>query len=300
MSQRRRESANVKLPSRFLIIGGLLGALIGIIVGLNYGWNINPVVGTDVSPWQLNHDGRTNWIIAASLAWARDGDIVGAANRLNALHLSDRTFQVVADTACELARSSYAQSQSGLIAIRSMVNLAAGQGKASCAADLISLNSPTPAPTITVIAPTKTLPPPPTKTPTLPPGATITPGATEGSATATPAAGKFQVVRYEPYCSAKAPGLIGVYVQDASANGIPGIEVHVSGANGTDRFFTGLKPEIDDGYADFTMEAGETYTVTLANNAERSEDLKASPCTDKETGTSITVSYRVFFRRVPR
>lgn len=262
-----------------------------------YAWVVNPVIATDVSPWQLNHDGRVNWLIAVSVAWAHDNDIVRAANRLNDLHLNAQTFQAVADTACDLARSSYAQSQAGLIAIRSMVSLAQGQGKTGCASTLISLNTDTPAPTITVLAPTATLLPPPSKTPTLPPGPTFTPGVADTPVPTTPA-GSFQVVRTEPYCSVKAPGLLEVLVQDTDGTGIPGMAVEVDWPTGKDHFFTGLKPEKDDGYADFTMTQDESYTVVLTGLGQRSDTLTAAACTDRQAGGSSITSYRLYFRRI--
>ena len=291
----------MKAPRGLSIVVLLIGIVAGIGGGVLYAWVINPVVHTDVLPWQLNRDGRTAWMIAVSVAWAHDGDIIRAANRLNDLHLSDQTFQVLADSACTLARSSYAQSQAGLIAIRSMVRLAQGQGKRGCASDLIGANTPTAAPAATVIQPTATLPPPPSKTPTQPPVQTSTlPPVSEGTVTPTAAAGDFRVVRLEPYCSAKTPGLIEVLVQEADGSGLPGIAVQVSWSGGTDRFYTGLKPENNDGYADFSMQPDETYTVVLPGLGERSSPLKASACTDRSSGASVIASYRVFFRRTAR
>ncbi len=285
-------------PRLGLSIAGLvIGAAIGIGLGLFYTWTVNPVVRTDVFPWQLNKESQTNWMIAASVAWARDNDIFQAANRLNELHLSDTTFQRLADTACELARSSYAQSDTGLIAIRAMVNLAAGQGKTNCASELIILNTPTIAPTATIVQPTATLIPPPSKTPTPLPGPTETP-ATPGSPTATTAVGNFKVVRYEPYCSVKASGVIEVLVQEANGDGVAGIQVEVDWPGGKDRFFTGLKPERGIGYADFTARQDETYTVILPGLGERSDPLKTIPCNDRDNGGSAITSYRVYFRRV--
>lgn len=290
----------LKPPAGLSIAGIVIGIAIGIGLGLLYTWVINPVVQTNIAPWQLNKEGRTSWIIAASVAWARDNDIVLAANRLNDLRLNDLTFQRVADAACELARSSYAQNDTGLIAIRSMVNLAQGQGRAACASELVMLNTNTPAPTATLLRPTATLIPPASKTPTPLPGPTYTP-ATQVVETATPVVkGTFAVVRNEPYCSAKSSGVIEVFVQESGGAGIPGIAVQVDWAGGRDRFYTGLKPERDNGYADFKMREDESYTVSLPGNGERSDPLKALACTDRESGSGAITSYRLYFRRVAR
>lgn len=278
------------------LAGFVVGLVIGLAGGLVYTWEVNPVVQTDVSAWQLNNAGQVAWLIAASVAWAHDGDLVRAANRLNELHWSDQTFQKVAETACELASGSYAQNQAGLVAIRSMALLAQSQGKTACASDIVLLSSPTPVPSATPLPPTATFVPPSSKTPTL--GPTFTP-PTQSPPTPTPPLDQFKIVRYEPYCSVKAPGLLEVLVQQPNGTGIPGLAIRVDSAAGTDTFFTGLEPEHDPGYADFLMQSDQTYTVTLAGSPDHSDPLKASACTDRAGGGASVTSYRVYFRRVP-
>jgi hypothetical protein len=286
------------LPSAQTIAGLMLGLAIGIAAGLIYAWQVNPVVHTDVAPWQLDNAGQTNWLIAVGVAWAHDGDVLRAANRLNDLHWGSNTFQRVANTACDLARTSYAQSQTGLIAIRSLANLAAGQGKIGCASTLVPLSTFTPAPSPTVITATPTLAPPSTKTPTPAPGPTFTP-ATAVPPTATVVFGSFRVVRTDSFCSAKTPGVIEILVQAPDATGIPGVAVRIDSSTGADQFFTGLEPERDPGFADFRMQPDITYTVSLPSGSDRSQPFKAQPCTDKTSGGVNTVaSYRVYFRRV--
>jgi hypothetical protein len=279
-----------------LTLAGLaIGVVIGLALGLIYAWEVNPVVQTDVSAWQLDSAGQIDWLIAISVAWAQDGDLVRAANRLNDLHWSDQTFKKVAQTACELARSSYAQSQAGLTAIRSMVLLAQSQGKTDCASAIVFVSTRTPAPTLTLSPQAATLAPPSSKTPTL--GPTFTP-PTQAPSTLTSRPGQFRVVRYEPYCSVKTPGLLEVLVQQPNGTGIPGIAVRVDSANGTDQFFTGLEPEHDPGYADFFMQSDQTYTVAVGGSPDHSDPLKASTCTDRTGGGTSVTSYRVYFRRI--
>lgn len=285
------------LPSAQTVAGLVLGLALGIACGLIYAWQISPVVHTEVAPWQLDSAGQTNWLIAVGVAWAHDGDVLRAANRLNDLHWGSDTFQRVANTACDLARSSFAQSQTGLIAIRSLANLAAGQGKLGCASTLVPLSTATPQPSPTLLTATPTLAPPLTKTPTPAPGPTFTP-ATTVPPTATIALGSFRVVRTDPFCSAKTPGVIEVLVQASDGSGIPGVVVQVDSNNGSDQFFTGLEPERDPGFADFRMQPDGAYTVSLPTGSDRSETFKAQPCTDRSSGTMTTASYRVYFRRV--
>lgn len=46
---------------------------------------------------------------------------------------------------------------------------------------------------------------------------------------------------------------------------MPGVQILVNWPSGEDRFFTGFKPEVDPGYADFEMEPGEVYQVDLVD-----------------------------------
>ncbi len=282
-----------------LVVAGLmLGFAVGIGVGIVYAWNVNPVVQSNVAPWQLDSNGQKAWLIAVSVAWARDGDLVAAANRLNDLRWGSDTFSKVAQAACELARSSYAQSQSGLLAIRSMAALAEGQGQTSCAAEVVALSTSTLTPTSTPAPITPTLVPPATKTPFPTLGTTFTP-ATDTPFPPTLPPSDFRPIRTDAYCNPQLPSLLEVLVQDSSGTGIPGVEIQVDSTEGSDHFFTGLELDHDPGYADFHMKPDLTYTVTLTGSPAHSDPLTASPCTQRGSGSSIT-SYRVYFRRVVR
>jgi hypothetical protein len=59
--------------------------------------------------------------------------------------------------------------------------------------------------------------------------------------------------------------LLRIYVRDRLGSGVPGVEIEVSWPGGKDRFFTGFKPEIDAGYADFEIRLDELYQVELVS-----------------------------------
>ena len=56
-------------------------------------------------------------------------------------------------------------------------------------------------------------------------------------------------------------GLLRVYIRDRLGQGVSGVELSITWSGGRDRFFTGFKPEIDPGYADFQMEPGQLYQI---------------------------------------
>jgi len=73
------------------------------------------------------------------------------------------------------------------------------------------------------------------------------------------------VVQSTALCDPTTDGLLRVYVRDGSGQGVPGVQILVNWPSGEDRFFTGFKPEVDPGYADFEMEPGEIYQVNLVD-----------------------------------
>jgi hypothetical protein len=119
-----------------------------------------------------------------------------------------------------------------------------------------STQTPTPTRTAT---PTQTATPLPTSTHTPTPTTTPTPGPNA----------PFGVVQSVPLCTDDTTkgGLLRIYVRDRLGEGVPGAQIVVTWPGGRDSFFTGFKPEIDPGYADFQMRPGETYRVELGSLA---------------------------------
>lgn len=111
------------------------------------------------------------------------------------------------------------------------------------------------------MTPSLTGTPPPTRTPT------ITPGA------------PFVLEKRETVCNqALGEALIQVQAYDAANNPVPGLEAVITWDGGEDHFFTGLKPELGLGYADFTMTPGVTYTLYLAHGGQPIEGLTTPEC----------------------
>jgi len=72
--------------------------------------------------------------------------------------------------------------------------------------------------------------------------------------------------------------LIQVQAYDAAGQGVAGVEVVVTWEGGENHFFTGLKPELGAGYADFTLTPGITYTLRLAQGGQPIPNLSAPEC----------------------
>ena len=145
----------------------------------------------------------------------------------------------------------------------------------------------TPTPTLaTTVEPTGALASPsasqPAKTATITPRATYTPTASftplpTRTPTATPGSAYIlqeQALICEPGLSQP---LVQVYAKDAADNPVPGVEFVVAWGTNEEHFFTGLKPEMGLGYADFVMTPGNTYILRMADGTDLAE-LKPTEC----------------------
>ena len=295
---------SVEVPSRyrrprrfFSITGIILGLVLGLAGSLYYTWNLAPIQEFDTEPWQLNAAMKDQYVVAIALGYARDNDMGRAINRLVGLQLSGDPIQAVADSACRLATTGYANSTGGLNAVRSMMRFYQPQGRAGCADQLISADQGQGGVvTIDVPTSTPTLTPPPSKTPT-PVSAFPTPTPVALIIPSAQPQNDFVFAGVSTNCASDVNGLIIVEVYEADAStGSPGQEIRVRWDDGESRFFTGLKPERSPGYADFEMEAGKDYILDMPGHADPlAQPLSAVPCTTP-TGERAIISYRVVFR----
>ena len=69
-------------------------------------------------------------------------------------------------------------------------------------------------------------------------------------------------------------------VRDGSGTPVPGVQVNVAWDGDLDTFFTGLKPAVSAGYADFQMTPGVSYSLRVGDGGETLNGLSAPDCTD--------------------
>ena len=87
---------------------------------------------------------------------------------------------------------------------------------------------------------------------------------------------------------------IQVFVANAAGVGIPSVEIIVTWAGGEEHFFTGLKPDIGTGYADFEMTPSVTYTLQVGDGGQLITNISAQECTDN-SDTPYWGSWRFIF-----
>ena len=73
-----------------------------------------------------------------------------------------------------------------------------------------------------------------------------------------------------------------IYVSDESQKALSSIEIIVEWEGNEEHFFTGLKPNLGEGYADFEMNPNKTYALHLAAGSVAVSGLSAPACQDKE------------------
>jgi hypothetical protein len=260
------------------LVALFLGVALGLALGLTISWGLWPVQIINADPVDLRAAPREDYLVLIGQAYTADGNLSSARQRLATLGEWGRA-QAVADLAARYAAEGREQSSVG-----ALVALA----EALSGSVVVGQPTVTPSATVAQALPTPSVTSAPTTTPTPP----RTPTATLPPTPRPP----IRLVKSERICSgAGRPGHILVYVQDQQGVGLPNVEIRVSWATGEDRFFTGLKPEVDPGYADFEMQAGVTYQVRVGGvGSEVADGISADPC----AGDEGAAAWRVVFQRV--
>jgi hypothetical protein len=115
-------------------------------------------------------------------------------------------------------------------------------------------------------------------TPTPRPTSTPTPGISD----------PFTLVGQDTVCDVDlVPGLLQFTLMDSRRNPVPGIQIIVTWAEGEDRFFTGFKTEVGDGYADFIMQADKVYNIRVVEGGSFVSNISAPTCTDENGGNYL-------------
>lgn len=286
------------------------GFVIGIVLGLVYAWLIAPQQRQDTSPASLQPEFKDQYRAMIASAFVATGNLPRAEARL-ALLGDDEVIQVLAAQAQRTlgeGKSPLEAQAIGLLAV------ALGEG----GSDLIPSPLPSATPTEAQNTPISTQAssnPEPLET-TSPATQTATgvsqptnqdpqeTGPALSSATplptrtptATPGA-PFVLQSSTFVCDPDLPNpLIQVVSEDASGDPLPGQEITITWDAGDDFFFTGLKPEIGLGYADFLMEPGLVYQVHMAAGGQSVPDITPAEC-ETESGSRYWGSWLLVFSR---
>jgi len=260
----------------------LTGLLLGIALGVVYAWVISPAEYVDTAPASLGQGFKDKYRALIAAAYLANNDLVRASARLELLGDMD-VLRSLNEQAQRMLAENYPEEARAL----AMLALAIDKGDS-----FPELPTDMPAASATFTSQAMVLP---TST-----NGEATPGseaqlATE-AATQAPG-GEFILFNQTQLCDMqREQPILQIQALDANGQPTPGQEVIVSWEQGEERFFTGLKPEMGLGYADFTLIPGVTYTLRLGENSPPVTGIVAVKC-DAASGMDSWAAWLLRFQQ---
>jgi hypothetical protein len=263
----------------YLLVGLALGLMAGMVGSLA----IAPLRYVQTSPAALNSEDKDFYRGLIALSYLADGDLGRASARLALLKDSNPVDALA-------AQSQRVFAQGGSIDEAQALSL--------LAVSLHQKNQNNPTVSVgTPLAITENVPPTVdiTQAATFTPLPTFTPRPTP---TITPTQGApFALVSREQVCDPNIlPALIQVEVYDAGGVPIFGVPITVTWDGCTNTFYTGLFPQMNEGYADFQMNADVVYTLQAGVGGERVPNLQSPQCT-KPDGSTYWGGWKLIFKQ---
>jgi hypothetical protein len=263
----------------------LLILAIGFGLGLYYAWMISPIRYIDTIPAALRTDFKEQYRVLIAASYSSTHDLARAKTRLALLDDNDPIQALNAQAQRML---SDGQPSDLIQQVTTLANdLQSGVAQippTAMTGSTISVNDLTATPS----APTSGTATPQVisnESPTLEivntnfPVQTFTPRPTY---TLTPTSGApFVLLGNDKVCKPNlTEGLMQISVMDGRGHQMPGVEIIITWEGGEEHIFTGLKPDIANGYADYVMQANVTYTVRIAESGTPVPNLSAPTCID--------------------
>jgi hypothetical protein len=262
----------------------IVALCVGIASGLFYSWGVAPVRYLDTTPATLRRDFKDQFRAAIASAYTATGNLGRAKARLDLLGDANPIAELSAQAQRTLASGGSFQAAVELARLAtdlqkgypSVTTLPVGTTPFVANAPTVSPIASAPSSVTTsmalgtpgaiatgtdIVADTPTLRP--TRTPIPTPGA------------------PFQLVSQDQVCNPSlTDGLMQITVLDEGGHPMPGVELTITWDGGEDRFFTGLKPEIGNGYADYLMQSGMRYSLLVARAGAPISGLTPPACSD--------------------
>lgn len=263
--------------------------LTGLGLGLAYSWFLSPVEYVDANPAILRADFKDQYRIVIAASYASTLDLPRAQARLTLLGDTDPVAELSAQAQRMLASGEPFEKAQPLARLATDLK----QGFASApftSTPLPAFNTPQFDATPTFIESQQEVTEEPTQTP-LPtvefeqtPLAPVIAETSTPRSTFTPTAGPgtpFTLVNQETICDPSLQtSLMQFALLDSRNRPAAGIEIIITWSQGEDRFFTGFKPELGNGYADFVMQSDTVYSIRIVTGGSFVPNISAPICTD--------------------
>lgn len=256
----------------------LLVLLAGLGLGLVYSWVISPARVTDAEPLALRADFKDHYRSAIAAAYAATGNLPRAQARLSLLADSDPVEALNAQAQRMLASGESLEQADQVAALASALDQGVAPEFTSTpfaeiTNNIVITSTVLPNPSDVPFEATETAQPNETQ-------ATLSASTPRPTRTPIPTLGApFALTGQETACDPNLPdGLLQVIVFDSRRRQLAGAKIVITWDGGEEEFFTGLKPELGNGYADFIMDPNTTYTVQLGAGSDIASGLTTSSC----------------------
>ena len=280
----------MRLFLRSIFFHLILALLTGLGLGLAYSWVISPVTYVDANPAILRADFKDQYRVVIAASYASTHDLARARARLELLSDTDPIGELSAQAQRMVGAGESFENVQPLAQLatdlqQGIVSIPATSTPFTAVIDTPTLETPfieeaTPTVTSEFTEPTfvptlsfeqTPLAPQPVFTPT--PRPTFTPVPAPGD--------PFTLVGQDTVCDpGLQPSLLQFILMDARRKQVAGIRIIVTWSQGEDRLFTGFKPELGNGYADFIMQADTVYSVRVVEGGAFVPNISAPICTD--------------------
>ena len=267
------------------------GLVIGILTGLIISWVVAPVKFVDTDPATLRADFKDEFRSQISSAFYATNNLERAKSRLDLLDDTD-VIQALTKQAQNLLDNGDPTNKAYLLAFLT----SALKQNSSESLDSITENISTASTTTSTTNPTRTMAVTTDGTPSKQPEIINTPTLRpSGTPSPTPGA-PFVLMKNQVICDSPEKSLLlQVEIKNKNGQPIPGAEIIIIWSGGEEHFFTGLKPDIGDGYADYVMTPEVVYTIQLAKGGAAVPNLTAPSCST-EGGVTKWGSIRLVFQ----
>ena len=281
---------------RRLVWSVLFALLFGAGMGVAYAWVISPHPIMNAQPSALRTEFKDQYRSLIAAAYAATGNLPRAQARLSVMGDANPIDALNAQAQRMLASPQTFERAEQVAALASALG-----GEMNSA--------PVPAPTLDIpievgntftptspslltdlpSLPAETLEPIETQATVVGVEPTILESTPRPTATATEAPGKpFTLTGQETICDSNLPdGLLQVIVLNRNRRQLAGVEIGITWDGGKEQFFTGLKPELGNGYADYLMTPDTNYTVQLARGSDVALGIIAPTCQSQDGATFL-------------
>ena len=251
------------------------GFIIGLLFGLIYSWLIDPVEFIDAAPSAMGEEYKDDYREMIAMAYSANQDLGRAQSRLALLQEDDQIVRL--STQGQLLQGDATKIREA----RAMVQLSEDLQSYALTGSLSSVGNSLSADAGATADPNQPTQAVTENTQKGMTDVTAEPAATEAVQTNDPKnEGLFQLDQKMEVCDPNLPqGLLQVVVVDANGNPIPGVRGTVYWEGGSDYFYTGLYPDLGDGYGDYVMKATVQYKLQIGEGSALVEEVTPPICT---------------------